>query len=134
MSKGTQQRWREAILGQRESGLTIREFCEQRKLSRPSFFLWRKRLGMAKQEAAVPALPVTRCGKSKPSKSLSKGFIPAKGGAVGFVRLMPRPALEVGLKAEWMTIRIETPNGYRVQAGQMGEEGLKSVLTVLKCI
>jgi hypothetical protein len=102
----TRRWWREAILAQRKSGLNISAFCEQRKLCRPSFFVRRKQLGLMKETAQE--------GKSK-----------------GFRRI--QPPIPMGPTAELRAV-IETPNGYRVHAGLIGAEELKSVLDVIKCL
>ena len=97
-------RWREVVLAQKASGLEPVEYCRKEELCRTSFYAWRKRLGLIQDPRA--------------GVKLSKGFI----------RLMaPVSAMAAG-------IRIETPNGYRVEAGHAGEDGLKSVLEVLKCL
>jgi hypothetical protein len=37
------QLWRQLIAEQRESGLSVRAFCQQRRTSEHSFYQWRKR-------------------------------------------------------------------------------------------
>lgn len=37
--------WRLALELQRESGLTVREFCKREQLPEPGFYSWRKKLG-----------------------------------------------------------------------------------------
>ena len=97
-------RWREVVLAQKASGLEPVEYCRKEELCRTSFYAWRKRLGMAEGPVAGVKL------------------------AKGFMRLMPPASAMAG------GIRIETPNGYRVEALDVGEGGLKSVLEVLKCL
>jgi hypothetical protein len=104
----TQQRWKEAILAQRTSGLNIKGFCEQRKLSRPSFFLWRKELGLKVES---------------PGLNTSKGF----------VQIKPPAPLKIAPPVELRAI-IETPNGYRVHAGIISTDGLKDVLETLRAL
>jgi hypothetical protein len=36
--------WREVIRGHERSGMTIREYCEEQKISPASFYQWRRRL------------------------------------------------------------------------------------------
>lgn len=36
--------WRGLVEEQRRSGLSIRKFCQQRQISEPSFYAWRKKL------------------------------------------------------------------------------------------
>ena len=114
----TQRRWQESIKKQKASGLSIKDFCEQNRLNGPSFYVWRKRLGMSKSKAENTAiLPEDHRNKHNSSKILSKGF----------VRLMP-PTVESRV------IRIETTNGYKVDTGYVGEDGLKNVLRVLQAL
>jgi hypothetical protein len=110
----TQKRWREVINRQRTSGLSIKDFCEQRGINGPGFYVWRKRLGMSDGKAKnAPIAPAGQCGEEKPAKRLTNGFM----------RLVP-PA---GSKE----ISIETPNGYKVNGGQAG---LKEVLEALRAL
>jgi hypothetical protein len=107
-----QNRWREAIKSQGKSGLSIKNFCEQRGINSPGFYVWRKRLGMSNVKTEDDRnLATGRCGEDKPAKGLRDGFM----------RLVP-PA---GVRE----ISIETPDGYKVNAGQAG---LKEVLEALR--
>lgn len=36
--------WREQIAEQERSGLSVHRFCEERGMSEPTFYVWRKRL------------------------------------------------------------------------------------------
>lgn len=40
----TEQRWLDLVTRWQRSGLTVREFCRQQRLSEPSFYVWRRRL------------------------------------------------------------------------------------------
>ena len=42
--------WQAAIDLQHQSGLSVRQFCQQEGLSLPSFYAWRRRLQMAEHE------------------------------------------------------------------------------------
>lgn len=59
MSKGKQrdvrkeQQWRSRLRQWRSSGLTVREFCEERGLSEPSFYAWRRVLAERDAASAV---------------------------------------------------------------------------------
>ena len=101
------QQWIEAILAQRTSGLNIREYCEQHKISRPSFFQKRKELG------------------------LKKGYI-KQSLLRGFMQIRPPASFKIPPTDE-VTL-IETPNGYKVHAGIMGAEELKGLLAVIKSL
>lgn len=48
MSKTQEERhqwWRQLVVQQEQSGLSVRAFCQQHRTSEPSFYQWRKRLG-----------------------------------------------------------------------------------------
>ena len=46
VSKTSQQEfWRQALVQQRSSSLSIRRFCEQEGLATATFYLWKRRLG-----------------------------------------------------------------------------------------
>ena len=48
--------WRQLIAQQRESGLSVRAFCEAHDLSEPGFYAWRRRLrGESIAEAGAAA-------------------------------------------------------------------------------
>lgn len=59
MAKGKQrdvrkeQQWRQWLRQWRASGLSVRAFCEERGLSEPSFYAWRRALAERDAEAAV---------------------------------------------------------------------------------
>ena len=63
-------RWRELIVRQADSGLSVAGFCAQAQLSVASFYQWRSRLRMAAQadrlthsrELSVPASAATSGG------------------------------------------------------------------------
>jgi len=50
--------WRELIRQQKQSGISVREFCRQHQASEPGFYAWRKRL--AKELAVKFALVETK--------------------------------------------------------------------------
>ena len=43
--------WSQIISEQRRSGQSITEFCRRRGLAQPSFFVWRRRLGIGAESA-----------------------------------------------------------------------------------
>jgi len=114
---GIQERWLGLVRAHQASGLKVEEFCRREKIYSTSFYGWRKRLGMAKgSDGSTVSTPKSE-GKRGVSRNSTKGFI----------RLMP-PA------AESRAIRIETANGYKVDTGYVGEDGLKNVLRVLQAL
>ncbi len=72
MGKSTEDReeyWRERVAAHERCGLSVKQFCEQQKISEQSFYVWRKRLrnqqpvrfalvesGNARQPAPEPCL------------------------------------------------------------------------------
>ena len=52
----TRSRWRELVDEQRDSGLSIAEFCRRQDVSQASFYQWRKKLreSMPEPESFVP--------------------------------------------------------------------------------
>jgi hypothetical protein len=105
-----ERRWEEAIIGQRASGLSIKEYCEQRTLCRQSFYEWRKRLGLRKED-----------------ENLGSGVNASE----SFMRIKPPEALLSDQPDKIATIQIETPNGYKVNTVVVDENGLRNVLHVL---
>src|SRR5262245_37540222 len=51
---GKEQFWRAAIEEWQQSGQSVTAFCQQRRLQLPSFFRWRKLLGVRDQPAVAP--------------------------------------------------------------------------------
>ena len=70
------QEWRQRLMRFEKSRHTISEFCQQEGVSRPSFYLWRKRLAQ---------LPVAK----QPAAQASDAFRP--------VRLLPATGVSVQL-------------------------------------
>jgi hypothetical protein len=65
--------WRKLVAGQARSGVSIREWCDRRGVSEPSFYFWRRELARRKaqrQEVSSQIVPVdvtrsvagSRCG------------------------------------------------------------------------
>lgn len=55
---GREEFWRDLIERQQQSGQSIREFCDDEKVSQPSFFSWRKRLRSENARPKSRFLPV----------------------------------------------------------------------------
>lgn len=110
----TQRRWRKVVEAQQSSSLSPGQYCSKENICPTSFYAWRKRLGM-KQEVPTTALPDSE--DSGPGQS-SKGFM----------RIKPPGTAALG------GIRIEIPNGWCVQTDYRGEDGLKRLLEILRCL
>ena len=39
-------RWRELLVAQRKSGLSVRAFCAREQVTEPSFYAWRREIGV----------------------------------------------------------------------------------------
>lgn len=50
-----EQLWREIIAAWEKSGRSVREFCNQRRLSEPSFYAWRRTLQERQRPGGSPA-------------------------------------------------------------------------------
>ena len=108
--------WRELFIAQEASGLGVKEFCRNERVCETSFYDKRRELGM------VTGQKLQVLQKKAPQVSrISNGFIRLKPPVV----IKPAPQMN--------TIRIETPNGYRVQTEYVGND-LRSCLEVLKCL
>lgn len=58
--------WRRHILAQRASQLGILEYCRRHALHSPSFFVWRKRLGL---KASADTCPAVRTSPVSPART-----------------------------------------------------------------
>ena len=112
----TQQKWHKIILEQKASGLPPVEFCQKNNVCKGNFYSWRSRLRMVYEPQGTAMIPLPAKENHEP-EHLAKGFM----------RLVP-PAVESEI------IRLETPNGYKVSAGYVGEDSLKNVLQILRAL
>lgn len=106
----TERLWRERVGRQVASGLSIRQFCAQERISPASFYTWRRRLESGADAAgrAAAAGP----GGSEPGKT--REFIP--------LSVVDRPAA-------WEVVH---PRGYRVRVkGEIDAAALGCILGVL---
>ena len=55
-SSAAQDKWRRIIGDYRTSGLSIAAYCRERSISPPSFFAWKRRLGLGRKQGQS-ALP-----------------------------------------------------------------------------
>jgi hypothetical protein len=105
------------VLAQQASGLRPGEFCSKENICPTSFYTWRKRLGL------VPQVPAGTLLSDVGGEKTGPGHEPK-----GFMRVVPPQ--EVASRV----IRIELPNGYRVAMDYIGEDGLKQLLEILRCM
>ena len=57
-SRGREAFWRRIVVGQPGSGLSIRQWCQRRGVTEPSFYAWRREL--ARRDAKRPARGASR--------------------------------------------------------------------------
>ncbi len=62
---GLERQWRERMAGWRASGLSVREFCQRRGLTEPTFHYWRRELRMRDSAASTAAMSSVK--KSRPA-------------------------------------------------------------------
>ena len=69
--------WRGEIARQAASGLSVRRFCQERELSAPSFYAWR-RTQQERDQAAVPAfVPVLLTPRASESPASESAALPS---------------------------------------------------------
>lgn len=100
-------RWREMLKRHADSGVSVREFCASEGVSEPSFYAWRKKLGMRKDGNA----------RARPARD-----------RFGNGRLfVPLQVLDTAA-----TLEIIHPLGYRIQVtGDVNPVTLRQVIEVL---
>jgi hypothetical protein len=104
--------WRKMLHRQRQSGTTVRRFCQDHGLSEASFFGWQRQIAIRDRQAA---------GRMKKSSSSSAEKPPAN--AAPFIPLRLSGA---------STMELVHPRGHvlRIPAG-FDEDGLEKVLQLL---
>lgn len=63
---GLERQWRERMADWRASGLSVREFCQRRGLTEPTFHYWRRELRMRDAAASTAAMSSSSGNKSRP--------------------------------------------------------------------
>lgn len=102
--------WREMIDRQAGSGLSVRRFCAAERVSEPSFYAWRRKLGKAKGGVK----------RSRPSSRRRSG----PGGGRQFIPLQ--------LLESSGAVEVVHPLGYRIRVtGEVNARDLQRVLDVL---
>jgi hypothetical protein len=76
-SREREQFWREAVAGHKKSGLSVRAFCVQRRLSEPSFYAWRRELAQRGRAPMPPPafVPVQLVAESMIEVALPGGVV-----------------------------------------------------------
>jgi hypothetical protein len=114
---GDDHRRRKLVQAQVVSGLSVERFCRVKKICKTSFYAWRKRFGIAPKSAA----------HTLPTAMIINKDVPAKNFSEGFMRIIP-PAPET------IPLCIETNNGYKINIGYGGKDGLKYLLQLLRSL
>jgi hypothetical protein len=103
-------RWREIVNRQARSGLSIREFCANEKVSEPSFYAWRKKFREQENEVTRGRKP-----RRSPDEPDNRGL---------FVPLQLVDSVE--------TLEVIHPQGYRVRViGDVNVTALRHVIEIL---
>ena len=102
--------WREVLERYSGSDVSVREFCSREGVSEPSFYAWRKKLGMRKNGSARPRPARGRNDRSDNGRL----FVP--------LQVLDTTA----------TLEIIHPLGYRIQVtGDVNPVALRQVIEVL---
>lgn len=64
---GLERQWRDRMSRWRASGLSVREFCQQRGLTEPTFHYWRRELRTRDAAASTTAMSSSSGKKSRPA-------------------------------------------------------------------
>jgi len=64
---GLERQWRDRMSHWRASGLNVREFCQRRGLTEPTFHYWRRELRMRDAAASTAAMSSSSGKKSRPA-------------------------------------------------------------------
>ncbi len=113
--------WRQRLKRQRESGLSISEFCRQENLSPHTFYLWRRKLR-----------PATRGASTAQRAHPAHGESVARRGAAGSAAL-PRPTgflqlpMTPGPQSPWIELSLADGTVVRVP-----QQNIAAVLAVLR--
>ena len=104
--------WRRAVVEQQGSGLSVRQFCQRKKIAAASFYGWKRELALRDRE---------RNGSERPAGNAAgheQSFVP--------LRVTPAPLLAAGLE-------LLHPSGHviRIPAG-FDDETLQRLLSILE--
>jgi transposase len=83
--------WRRMVRQWRSSGLSIRDFCDDRDISEPSFYAWRRIIAQRDAEPAafVPVQVVAEAKQTEPSSQLAGSGLELILGAGRVLRVGP---------------------------------------------
>jgi hypothetical protein len=115
--------WRAALELQRESGLTIRAFCQQEQLAESAFHFWKREL-RREQVPAIVKEPKARAKPAVPPVTAQKAFVPVQMSSVA--------APSSASAAASLVIELVSGTTLRVAEG-CSRELLRNVLEALRC-
>lgn len=109
-NEAKEQQWREHVSSWQRSGLSIREYCLQQRLSEPSFYFWRRELAR-RVEASRPDSSESQTAEVyRPAKPVQR----AKPGSITWMPVTVTSTLPV--------VEVQLPTGtvLRVPTGHEG--------------
>ncbi len=104
-----ERQWRERMARWRASGLSVRDFCQRRRLTEPTFHYWRRELRMRDAAASTAAMSSSSVKKSRPA------FVP--------LTVVPTATLAV---------EVRCPSGHVVLLSSCDVASLASVFATLE--
>lgn len=84
MRRGLQERqafWQDVLERQRQSSLSVREFCRRNQLSEPSFYSWKKKLRGEHAGNVAPTKTPEKCSEPQrrtPDPTATPVFVPVR--------------------------------------------------------
>ncbi|MGD9647994.1 MAG: hypothetical protein AB7U73_19940 [Pirellulales bacterium] len=109
--------WRDAVRRQRQSGLSVREFCSRAGLSEAGFHWWRRELARRSATSSV---------RNKKNRSATSAIRPSRDAAARFLPVAVAP-----ISAE-PAYEVALPGGVRVLVYASAAEKLAEVLAALE--
>ena len=106
---GLERQWRERMAQWRASGLSVREFCQRRGLTKPTLHYWKRELRMRDAAASTAAMSSSSGKKSRPA------FVP--------LTVLPTATLAV---------EVRCPSGHVVLLPSCDVASLASVFAALE--
>ena len=108
--------WMSIVRQHEQSGLSVPVFCLKQGISRTSFYTRRKQL------------------KLRPQDTVKSGFIRLTDGYAPAKYISENQNIQLGLipQDNSLPVRIQTPNGYSVEAVVTGLRGLTNIFGLLK--
>jgi transposase len=97
-----ERQWRQRVHEWRDSGLSVREFCDRHRLAEPSFYAWRRAL--QQREDAGTFIPVRLAPEEEPAPAGGVEVVLAGGR-----RLRVRPGFDPATLRQLLAVLEEVP-------------------------